>query len=97
MTLLVISYQTYNEAKKIIDKEIRKYVALYDDDVLNVVLISNKNDIQKINVPSDEVSVFCKTNKFMFFEISVKTNVKINILMQSVIKVYDSKTYPFID
>ena len=76
MTLLVISYQTYNEAKKIIDKEIRKYVALYDDDVLNVVLISNKNDIQKINVPSDEVSVFCKTNKFMFFEISVKTNLK---------------------
>ena len=93
----VSSYQTYNEAKKIIDKEIRKNVALYDDNVSNVVLISNKNDIQKINVPIDEVSVFCKTNKFMFFEISVKTNLKINILMQSVIKVYDSKAYPFIE
>ena len=57
----------------------------------------NVSELEKINVPSDEVSVFCKTNKFMFFEISMKTNLKINILIQSVIKVYDSKAYPFID
>ena len=35
----------------------------------------NVSEMEKINVPSDEVSVFCKTNKFMFFEISVKTTL----------------------
>ena len=39
----------------------------------------NVSELEKINVPNDEVSMFCKTNKFMFFEISVKTNLKINI------------------
>ena len=89
----VTDANSFKEAQKIIDKEIKKYHAMYSN-ISNIILVGNKNDELRKNVNTDEVTKYCSSNNIQFFEISVKTNKNMNAMMQTIVKAFDNIAYP---
>ncbi len=87
--------KSFDNVKEIIQKEILPYLYIYKDGVSNIILIGNKIDIEnERKVKIEDVENYCKENKFIFFEISIKTNKNINQMMNTLLKSFDQISYP---
>ena len=84
----VTNYQSFTEAKNIINNEISKNVAVYGNNISNVFLVGNKNDIVEKNIQMNEINDYCSKHKFNSFDISVKTSHNINSMLQEIVKTY---------
>ena len=93
----VTNYQSFTEAKNIINNEISKNVAVYGNNISNVFLVGNKNDIVEKNIQMNEINDYCSKHKFNSFDISVKTSHNINSMLQEIVKTYDNVAYPIIN
>jgi GTPase SAR1 family protein len=66
----------------------------YKDGTSNIILVGIKIDLEnERNVKIEEVEKYCKEKKFIFYEISIKTNKNINIMMNTLLKSFDQISY----
>lgn len=94
----VTSPQSFEEAKKILNNDLSKYLKKYNNYCNNFCFVGNKNDILPRKVPLESINDYCKKeNKFDNFEISVKDEKGIRELINSLISKHiyliEDKTY----
>jgi len=78
-------------AKNFIKKELKNQMVMYSNNSSSIYFIGNKIDIYP-NQSNLDVKKYCDKHKINFFEISVKTNSGINILMNTIIETFHQFT-----
>ncbi len=90
----ITNKKSFDYIKNSIQKEIMPFFFAYNDGTSNIVLVGNKIDLEnERNVKIEEVEQYCKEKKFIYYEISIKTNKNINIMMNTLLKSYDQISY----
>ena len=75
-------------AKKYVKKELKNHLFLYSNNCSNIFFIGNKIDLYSDKCNND-IKLFCEKKKINYFEISVKTNVGINLLIRKIIQTFN--------
>ena len=75
-------------AKKYVKKELKNHLFLYSNNSSNIFFIGNKIDLYSDKCNND-IKLFCEKKKINYFEISVKTNVGINLLIRKIIQTFN--------
>ena len=78
-------------AKNYAKKELKNQMVMYSNNSSSIYFIGNKIDIYP-NQSNLDVKKYCDKHKINFFEISVKTNSGINILMNTIIETFHQFT-----
>ena len=82
----VTSPQSFEEAKKILNNDLSKYLKKYNNYCNNFCFVGNKTDMISRKVSVESINDYCKKeNKFENFEISVKDEKGIRELINSLI------------
>ena len=90
----ITNKNSFDKIKDIIHNEIHKYFFEYNDGTPNIILLGNKIDLENERVVSNEdVDKFCKENKLIHYDISIKSNKNINLLMNIILKAFDQVSY----
>ena len=90
----ITNKKSFDCIKNIIQNEIMPFFFSYKDGTSNIILVGNKIDLEnERNVKIEEVEKYCKEKKFIFYEISIKTNKNINIMMNTLLKSFDQISY----
>ena len=90
----ITNKKSFDCIKNSIQKEIMPFFFAYKDGTSNIILVGNKIDLEnERNVKIEEVEKYCKEKKFIFYEISIKTNKNINIMMNTLLKSFDQISY----
>ena len=90
----ITNKNSFNKIKDIFHNEIHKYFFQYNDGTPNIILLGNKIDLENERVVSNEdVDKFCKENQLIHYDISVKSNKNINLLMNIILKAFDQVSY----
>ena len=74
-------------AKIYVKKELKNHLFIYSNNCSNIFFIGNKIDLY-YDKNNNDIKLFCEKNKINFFEISVKTNVGINLLIRKIIQTF---------
>ena len=78
-------------AKKYAKKELKNHMFIYSNNCSNIFFIGNKIDLYS-DKNNNDIKLFCDKHKINFFQISVKTNVGINLLLRKIIQTYTQLT-----
>ena len=90
----ITNKKSFDCIKNSIQKEIMPFFFAYKDGTSNIVLVGNKIDLEnERNVKIEEVENYCKEKKLIYYEISIKTNKNINIMMNKLLKSFDQISY----
>ena len=90
----ITNKKSFDCIKNIIQNEIMPFFFSYKDGTSNIILVGNKIDLEnERNVKIEEVEQYCKEKKFIYYEISIKTNKNINIMMNTLLKSFDQISY----
>ena len=91
---MIIKKISFNKIKDIFHNEIHKYFFQYNDGTPNIILLGNKIDLENERVVlNEDVDKFCKENQLIHYDISVKSNKNINLLMNIILKAFDQVSY----
>lgn len=94
--LIFFDYQnqkSYEYAKKLYFSELKKFFTMYGEKS-NMFLVGNKIDLNKRDIPIEEIQDFSKTENLNFYEISVKNSKNIPNMMQFLFGLHDAFAYP---
>ena len=90
----ITNKKSFDCIKNIIQNEIMPFFFFFFFGTSNIILVGNKIDLEnERNVKIEEVEKYCKEKKFIFYEISIKTNKNINIMMNTLLKSFDQISY----
>ena len=90
----ITNKKSFDCIKNIIQNEIMPFFFSYKDGTSNIILVGNKIDLEnERNVKIEEVEKYCKEKKLIYYEISIKTNKNINIMMNTLLKSFDQISY----
>ena len=90
----ITNKKSFDCIKNIIQNEIMPFFFSFKNGTSNIILVGNKIDLEnERNVKIEEVEKYCKEKKFIFYEISIKTNKNINIMMNTLLKSFDQISY----
>jgi small GTP-binding protein len=65
-----------------------------NEDEISIILVGNKIDLEsEREVKKEEVEKYCKESKLNNFEISIKSNKNINLMMNIILKAFDQISY----
>jgi small GTP-binding protein len=90
----ITNKNSFDKIKDIFHNEIHKYFFQYNDGTPNIILLGNKIDLENERVVlNEDVDKFCKENQLIHYDISVKSNKNINLLMNIILKAFDQVSY----
>ena len=90
----ITNEKSFEIIKNIIENNINKYLIDYLDGTPNIILIGNKIDLEnERKIKNDDVEKYCKEKKYINFEISIKNNQNINLMMNVILKAFDQISY----
>ena len=86
--------KSFEILKTLIQNEIYKFYFEYTDGTPNILLVGNKIDLEsEREVKKEEVEKYCKESKLSNFDISIKSNKNINLMMNIILKAFDQISY----
>ncbi len=90
----ITNEKSFEILKTLIQNEIYKFYFEYTDGTPNILLVGNKIDLEsEREVKKEEVEKYCKENKLSNFDISIKSNKNINLMMNIILKAFDQVSY----
>ena len=90
----ITNEKSFEILKTLIQNEIYKFYFEYTDGTPNILLVGNKIDLEsEREVKKEEVEKYCKESKLNNFEISIKSNKNINLMMNIILKAFDQISY----
>ena len=90
----ITNEKSFEILKTLIQNEIYKFYFEYTDGTPNILLVGNKIDLEsEREVKKEEVEKYCKENKLSNFDISIKSNKNINLMMNIILKAFDQISY----
>ncbi len=90
----ITNEKSFEQLKTKVQNEIYKFFYEYIDGTPNIILVGNKIDLEnERKVKKEEVEKYCKENKLSNFDISIKSNKNINLMMNIILKAFDQVSY----
>ena len=90
----ITNEKSFEIIKNIIENNINKYLIEYLDGTPNIILIGNKIDLEEERkIKLDDIEQYCKEKNYINFEISIKNNQNINLMMNVILKAFDQISY----
>ena len=90
----ITNEKSFEILKKLIQNEINKFYFEYINGTPNILLVGNKIDLEnEREVKIEEVEKYCKESKLSNFDISIKSNKNINLMMNFILKAFDQVSY----
>jgi small GTP-binding protein len=90
----ITNEKSFEILKKLIQNEINKFYFEYINGTPNILLVGNKIDLEnEREVKIEEVEKYCKESKLSNFDISIKSNKNINLMMNIILKAFDQVSY----
>jgi small GTP-binding protein len=90
----ITNEKSFEIIKNSIENKINKYLIEYLDGTPNIILIGNKIDLEdERKIKLEDVEKYCKEKNYINFEMSVKNNQNINLMMNIILKAFDQISY----
>lgn len=85
---------SFEFAKQLFEEKLKNLYEKHDNNLSNVVLVGNKNDLQR-QVDSKQIDDFSNSYTMGHFEISLKNNKGINNMIQKLIESFDNDVFKY--